>query len=91
MLTELAGVWLIVREIRNAEQVLRSWQGPSSANEVMAILRRRSIQTAHYQQEADEQVIAHLLGSQTNRWTAVALLVTGICLGTLGNFLSLSW
>jgi hypothetical protein len=58
---------------------------------VQAAFRRRSIQLAHYQQGADDEVIAHMLGSQANRWTAVGLLAGGILTGTLGNFLSLSW
>ncbi|MGY1845527.1 hypothetical protein [Modestobacter sp. SYSU DS0875] len=93
-LAELAGIWLVVKEARNAQQALRRWSGPLSARDVdpvRAAFRRRDVTIAHMQQEADGEVIAHLLGSQARQRTAILLLVVGVVVGALGNFLSLSW
>jgi hypothetical protein len=93
-LAELSGILLIVREAQAAQRALKEWRGPASVKDLdgsSAAFRRRDVTLAHYQQEADDVVIAHLLGSQAKRWAAVALLFVGVLAGTLGNFLSLSW
>lgn len=89
---ELGGICLVVQEARTARHALEQWRGPASVNDpVMRAFRHRVVQTVHIQQEADDEVIALLLGNQANRLAAVVLLVAGVVVGTLGNFLSLSW
>lgn len=90
---EIAGIRLVVKEARRAQEALRRWRGPVSVelSGAMAAFHRRDVVTTSIQQEADDEVIAHLLGSQAHRWTAVALLSVGILVGALGNFLSLPW
>lgn len=92
---EILGIVLVVTEIRKAQDTLRKWRGPASVRDLdegpLRVFRWRDQVLTGAQQDADDEVIAHLLGSQTNRWTAVGLLVAGVVLGTLGNFLSLSW
>jgi len=89
---ELSGIWLIVREARGARVALQRWRGPASVDDpIMRAFRHRDVMSAHMQQESDDEVIALLLGNQANRSAAVLLLVVGVVIGTLGNFLSLSW
>jgi hypothetical protein len=94
LIAELAGIGLVLQEASKAQEALKRWRGPASVRELdapMAAFRRRDILTAHVQQEADDEVIALLLGNQANRRLAVVLLFGGVSVGTLGNFLSLSW
>lgn len=85
---ELTGIWLAAREIRATRAVLRGWRRPTRDG-VEAMFRRRDPSLAHYQLEADEDVLEHLLGKSAGGVAAVALLVLGVLAGTAGNFLSL--
>jgi hypothetical protein len=94
LLAELAGIALIVRNGRAARRVLTDWSRPAgtaAAEGPRTVFRQRSAQLAHSQLEVDERVLEHVLDSQARWGMAAGLLVTGVVVGSLGNFLSLSW
>jgi hypothetical protein len=80
LVTELTGLVLVIREARRAGRALRRWQAANPA---------QNPQGALAQQTHVNEVVAALLGNPVDRWTAVLLLVVGVVVGGLGNFLSL--
>jgi hypothetical protein len=90
MLAELAGIGLVVIETRSASRALERWRERTGPLEGPGAFQRM-IMPPHLRQPEDDRVLEHLLGSQVNRRAAVVLLVTGVVIGSVGNFLSLSW
>jgi hypothetical protein len=78
---ELGSVVVIVREVRTAARVLRRWeradnpanQGPGTWAQVLLV----------------NEVVRTLLDARVRIASAVVLLVVGILVGTVGNFLTL--
>lgn len=92
-ITELWGIGLIVREARSANNVLLQYLSRTAPldSPVLEVFRRRDPGSAHDRQDASEMAVQHLLGSKANARLAVTLLVAGVLIGALGNYLSLSW
>ena len=88
---ELAGIVLVVLEARSSEralvQYLTSTRIPGDT--VKDLLRRRSVVSAHYRQDADDLAVTHMLRSRSRWGLAVGLLLAGTLTGAVGNFASL--
>ncbi|MCU1613131.1 MAG: hypothetical protein JWO98_671 [Frankiales bacterium] len=79
---ELRGICIVVEEGKRTAAILRRWRGANPAGHQGGSLA---------QLEALNGVLTELLEGQANRRRAVQLLVAGVMVGALGNFLSLSW
>jgi len=79
LVAQLAGLVLVIREARRAGRALRRWQAANPAQNPEGSLG---------QQTRVDEVVTALLGNPLDRWTAVLLLVLGVVVGGVGNFLS---
>ena len=80
-LAELGGVWLVVREGMTAHRKLLEWElADNPVNEGKGTWNQVALVNG---------VVRVLLGARAGIAWAVALLVVGIVMGTVGNYLTL--
>ena len=78
VLAQLGGIALLVKEARRAGRVLGRWRAANPPGR----------EPAGAQAELSD-VVEHLLLDRFDRMAAVALVMTGVVAGAVGNFLSL--
>lgn len=89
---EIGGILLVVHEARRRRQELRHWQQHTGGRVTDPMdAWKRTLMPQHLRQDADDQALEHMLRTGANPRLAVSLLIVGVVLGTVGNFLSLSW
>ena len=77
LVTELAGITLLLREGRRTGRALRRWRDEDEEEALFA--RQRQL----------DGIVDVLLGNVFDRVAALVLLIVGVAAGALGNFLSL--
>ena len=79
-LAELGGIGLLVRQASAAKAQLQRWLDANP---------ERHIEGSYNQVALLNPLVTGLLQERSRPWTPIALLVTGVVLGTVGNFLTL--